>query len=36
LPTRTPGLEHMECRRLWHARVSDFYREQGAGARDFS
>jgi chromosome partitioning protein len=36
LPTRTPGLEHMECRRLWHARVADFYREQGAGARDFS
>jgi chromosome partitioning protein len=36
LPIRTPGLEHMECRRLWHARVSDFYREQGAPAPDFS
>jgi hypothetical protein len=27
LPTRTPGVEHIDCRRLWHARVSDYYRE---------
>ena len=26
LPTRAPGVEHIESRRLWHARVSDFYR----------
>ena len=27
LPTRMPGVEHIDCRRLWHARVSDYYRE---------
>jgi chromosome partitioning protein len=27
LPTRTPGVEHIDCRRLWHARVSDYYRD---------
>jgi chromosome partitioning protein len=36
LPTRTPGLEHLDARRLWHARVSDFYRGLGAAASDFS
>lgn len=36
LPTRTPGLEHLDSRRLWHARVSDFYRGLGAAASDFS
>jgi chromosome partitioning protein len=35
LPTRTPGLEHIESRRQWHARVSDFYRRPAA-AHDFS
>jgi chromosome partitioning protein len=36
LPTRTPGVEHLDSRRLWHARVSDFYRGLGAAASDFS
>ena len=25
LPTRAPGLAHMESRRLWHDRVEDYY-----------
>ena len=33
LPTRTPGLNHIECRRLWHARVSDLYRGTSAATR---
>jgi chromosome partitioning protein len=36
LPTRAPGLEHMESRRLWHARVSDLYRGPNPSAHDFS
>jgi chromosome partitioning protein len=36
LPTRAPGLEHIESRRLWHARVSEFYQGSAAAAHDFS
>ena len=35
LPIRSPGVEHLESRRLWHGRVSDFYRGLNA-AHDFS
>jgi len=31
LPARAPGVEHLEARRLWHSRVSDFY--SGLNAR---
>jgi chromosome partitioning protein len=30
LPGRTPGLEHLQARRLWHDRVAKHYRELGA------
>jgi chromosome partitioning protein len=30
LPTRTPGVEHMESRRLWHTRVATYYHELAA------
>jgi chromosome partitioning protein len=33
LPTRAPGLNHLDCRRLWHARVSDMYRGTSAATR---
>ena len=33
LPTRAPGLNHLDCRRLWHARVSDMYRRTSAATR---
>ena len=33
LPTRTPGLNHLECRRLWHARVVDMYRGTSAATQ---
>ncbi|MGA2042799.1 MAG: division plane positioning ATPase MipZ [Roseiarcus sp.] len=33
LPTRAPGLNHLECRRLWHARVSDMYRGRSAATQ---
>jgi len=36
LPTRTPGVEHIDSRRMWHARVLNFYRGMGAAAQDFS
>ena len=36
LPTRTPGLAHIDCRRLWHARVLNFYRSNSPAADDFS
>ena len=31
LPTRIPQVGHMESRRLWHQRVSEYYRRLGAG-----
>ncbi len=33
LPTRMPGVEHIDCRRLWHGRVSDYYREAPGDSR---
>ena len=36
LPTRTPGLAHIDCRRLWHARVLDYYRGANRAANDFA
>jgi chromosome partitioning protein len=30
LPGRTPGVEHLRARRLWHDRVATYYRELGA------
>jgi chromosome partitioning protein len=36
LPVRSPGVEHLDSRRLWHGRVSDFYRGFTAAAHDFS
>ena len=30
LPGRTPGVEHLQARRLWHDRVAKHYRELGA------
>ena len=30
LPGRTPGIEHLQSRRLWHDRVAKHYRELGA------
>jgi len=27
LPTRLPGVEHMESRRLWRDRVVGYYKE---------
>jgi len=36
LPMRVPGLEHMECRRLWHARVSGLFRAGKAASNGFS
>lgn len=30
LPTRMPGVEHMQSRRVWHERVSDYYRQLSA------
>ncbi len=34
LPTRTPGVEHIDCRRLWHAKMSDYYRQAPGDGRD--
>lgn len=30
LPIRAPGVQHIDCRRLWRARVSDYYRDIAA------
>jgi chromosome partitioning protein len=36
LPSRAPGIEHRDSRRLWHGRVSDFYRGFKTAAYDVS
>jgi chromosome partitioning protein len=30
LPTRAPGVEHLQSRRVWHDRVVDYYRQLAA------
>jgi chromosome partitioning protein len=30
LPSHAPGVEHLQSRRSWHARVAHYYREVGA------
>jgi chromosome partitioning protein len=32
LPTRIPGIEHIQSRRVWHERVTDYYRQLGSQA----
>jgi chromosome partitioning protein len=35
LPARTPGMRHLDSRRLWHAEAADYYRRPRAAAQDF-
>ncbi|MBV8472793.1 MAG: AAA family ATPase [Hyphomicrobiales bacterium] len=36
LPTREPGVEHLQSRRMWHARVSHYYDHAAAAASAYS